>query len=133
MKMDEKKYIHTSAPRGQSGRGFAGETLKEDITAQVYMTDFMIEKVSEFASFNYYDRCLCVHTWYSTESCTCKVGQPYIHKGYFKAYHLCPGADDALVKISRWKALEIINDWNLNQSKEALEVNRGFRWVYFLP
>jgi len=132
MKTGKKKYIHTSAPRGQTGLGFAGETLKEDIAANVYMTDFMREEVSEFSSLNYYERCLCVNSWHSFEPCTCCIKQPYIHKDYFKAYHLCPGANDVPVKISRWKALEILNDWNLDQSKEALKGKRSMRWVYFL-
>jgi hypothetical protein len=131
MKTGKKKYIHTSSPKNSNGS--IGGSTPEEITAHVYMTDFMIEQVSEFACFNYYDRCLHGCSIWGIRPCTCPIEKPFISRSKFVAYHLAPGADETPVKVARWKALEIINDWNENQTKESLKQKRQCRWVYFLP
>lgn len=103
----------------------------EEITADVYMTDFMKELVGEFGTFTYYDVCLHGHDFRGKE-CTCPIKKPYLKKGKFRVHHLVSAAEDTPIRIPRWKALEIINDWNRKHAEESAEGQRPIRWVNFL-
>jgi len=103
----------------------------EEITADVYMTDFMKELVGEFGVYMYYDQCLHGHDLYG-ETCTCPIKKPYLKKGKFRVHHLVPAAANTPVQIPRWKALEIVNDWNRHHAEECAEQQRPIRWLNFL-
>ena len=119
-----RKYAHSSS-----------EDQRHDIiTIGVYMSDYMKENVKYFATLIRYDMCLHGHNMFmSTSECGCPIGKSYTAIGEFKAHHICPSAEGGDIKIPRWKALEIISDWNRNHALECKKNNRPVRWFYFLP
>ena len=128
-----RKYIHTSSctPRRDRVNGVSSE----EITLGVYMSDYMKENIRYFCSFMYYDSCLHGHTlMLSAKSCDCPIKKPYIAYHSFTIGHLCSCAENTgEIKIPRWKALEIISDWNRGSAVESREQSRPMRWSYFLP
>jgi hypothetical protein len=107
---------------------------REEITSHIFMTDYMRELVGEFGEYIHYDSCLHGHDfgWEHSRECNCPIKKPYLKKGVFRLHHLVNGCDSMRVCIPRWKALEILNDWNRNHARECAEQNRTIRWTYFL-
>jgi hypothetical protein len=40
--------------------------------------------------------------------------------------------DGVRITVARWRALELLNEWNNNSTQEAVKGKRPVRWVYFL-
>lgn len=105
-----------------------------DIGLSVYISEYMRAYVDKFYSYMYYDDCLHGHGWgLSDKECDCPLKKPYITEGFFEASHLMRGVEDGVrIKVQRWKALEILNEWNSSSSQESVRGKNPIRWVYFL-
>jgi len=105
-----------------------------DIGLQVYVSDYMRAYVEKFHSYMFYDKCLhgCECS-FGAKDCACPVDQPYIVEHFFEASHVSSGIQNGIrAKVQRWKALEILNDWNSSATQEAVSGKHPVRWVYFL-
>jgi hypothetical protein len=105
-----------------------------DIGLNVYIDDYMRAYVDKYYSYMYYDECLHGHNyWGSAKECDCPIKKPYITEHFFEANLLMRGVEEGVrVKVQRWKALEVLNDFNNSATQEAVRWQRPVRWVYFL-
>jgi hypothetical protein len=105
-----------------------------DIGLQVYISEYMRAHVDKFYEYMFYDTCLHGHDLgWSMKECNCPLKTPYITEKFFEAGHFMRGVQDGVrITIARWRALELLNEWNNNSTQEAVKGKRPVRWVYFL-